>query len=154
MKNHILWPPEHAQKKFPMLSYERTPPKISCFLNGKVRFWSVNVFLRKIFGSKIRTLFFLLIISRFNPLSPNIHIQILQTDLHTLVETIWEKSKIFLFDIILWILVDFTLNNLWISLGENWFWTLLGRKGLKENSLKIDWGPVELSVKTVAWRSG
>ena len=32
------------------------------FLNGKVRFWSVHVFLTKILGSKIRALLFLLII--------------------------------------------------------------------------------------------
>ena len=34
------------KKKSSMLSYESTLPNISCFLNGKVRFWSVNVFLR------------------------------------------------------------------------------------------------------------
>ena len=39
-----------------------TPSNISCFLNGKVRFWSVHVVLTKIFGSKIRALLFLLFI--------------------------------------------------------------------------------------------
>ena len=39
-----------------------TPQNISCFSNRKVRFWSVYVFFLKFFGSKIRTLFFLLII--------------------------------------------------------------------------------------------
>ena len=34
----------------------------TAFLNGNVRFWSVYIFFIKIFGSKIRTLFFLLII--------------------------------------------------------------------------------------------
>ena len=39
-----------------------TLPNISCFLNGKVRFWSVHVFLTKMFGSKTRALLFLLVI--------------------------------------------------------------------------------------------
>ena len=39
-----------------------TPSNISCFLNGKVRLWSVYGFFTNIFGSKIRALFFLLII--------------------------------------------------------------------------------------------
>ena len=30
-----------------MLSYESTPPNISCFLNGTVRFWSVHVLFYK-----------------------------------------------------------------------------------------------------------
>ena len=32
------------------------------FLNGKVRFWSIYVFFINLWGSKIRTLLFLLII--------------------------------------------------------------------------------------------
>ena len=73
---------------------------------------------------------------RVNPLSPNIHIQILQTDLHTFPLRIsWENLVkdqiiIFLFVIILLILIDFAHDSLWISLGENWFWALLGLKGL------------------------
>ena len=39
-----------------------TPPNISCFLNEKVRFWSIYVFFITLFGSKIRTLLFLLIV--------------------------------------------------------------------------------------------
>ena len=59
------------KKKTRILSYESirfraiwetwtAPPNIWCFLNGKARFWSVYVFFINIFGSKIRTLFFLL----------------------------------------------------------------------------------------------
>ena len=69
-------------------------------------------------------------------LGPNIHIQILQTDLHTFSWRIgWENLVkdqiiIFLFVIILLILIDFAHDSPWISLGENWFWALLGLKGL------------------------
>ena len=42
-----------------------------------------------------------------------------------------KRSNIFLFVIILLILIDFAHDSLWISLGENWFWALLGLKGLK-----------------------
>ena len=71
-----------------------------------------------------------------NPLSPNIHIQILQTDLHTFPLRIsWENlikdRDIFSLLIILLILITICLDNLWISLGENWCWSLLGLKGLK-----------------------
>ena len=71
MKNHILWPPERPQKTLMChmkVSFRaiwetwETPPNISCLWNGKVRFWAVYVFLTKIFGSKLRALFFLLII--------------------------------------------------------------------------------------------
>ena len=41
-----------------------------------------------------------------------------------------KRSKIDLFVVNLLILIDFALNNLWISLGENWCWSLLGLKGL------------------------
>ena len=34
--------------------------------------------------------------------------------------------------IILLILIDFAHDNLWISLGENCFWSLLGLQGLKK----------------------
>ena len=71
-----------------------------------------------------------------NPLSPNIHIQILQTDLRTFsliknkLREFDKRSKIFLFVIIWLILIDFALDNLWILLGENWCWSLLGRECL------------------------
>ena len=43
----------------------------------------------------------------------------------------FDKSlKIFLVEMILLILVDFALDNLWIRLRENWFWSLLGVKAL------------------------
>ena len=70
-----------------------------------------------------------------NPLSPKIHIQILQTDLHQfllrIVERIWFKIKaISLLVINLVILVTFTLDDLLILVGENCCWSLLGPKGL------------------------
>ena len=77
-------------------------------------------------------------VARFNIfLSPNIHIQILQTDLHTFPWRIsWEnlvKDQIFfsLWSLFLSILIDFALDSLWISLGEKWFLALLGLEGLK-----------------------
>ena len=33
--------------------------------------------------------------------------------------------------IILLILINFALDKLWISLGENWWWSLVGPKGLR-----------------------
>ena len=60
--------------------------------------------------------------------------QILQTDLHTFPSKIsWENliltdQRFFPFVIILLILIDFALDNLWILLGENWCWSLLGLK--------------------------
>ena len=70
-----------------------------------------------------------------NPLSPNIHIHILQTDLHTSPLGIsWENLikdlAIFSMVITLLILITLSLDNVWILLGENWCWTLLGLKGL------------------------
>jgi len=58
------------------------------------------------------------------PLSPKIHIQILQTDLHTfllgIVERIWFKIKAFsLLVTNLVILITFTLDDLLMLLGEN-----------------------------------
>ena len=41
-----------------------------------------------------------------------------------------KRSEIFLFVIIWLILIDVALDNLWILLGENWCWSLLGLKGL------------------------
>ena len=49
--------------------------------------------------------------------------------LKKLVGRIWSRSKIDLFVINLLILLDFALDNLWILLGENWCWSLLGLKG-------------------------
>ena len=63
-----------------------------------------------------------------------IHIQILQTDLHTfllrIVERIWFKIPVPLI-MNLVILVTFTLDGLLMLLGENRCWSLLGPKGLK-----------------------
>ena len=71
-----------------------------------------------------------------NPLSPNINIQILQTDLHTFPLRIsWENlikdHGIFSMMIILLILITLSLDSVWILLGENCCWSLLGIKGLK-----------------------
>ena len=70
----------------------------------------------------------------FNPLSPNILIQILQTDLHTSPLTIsWENlikdQSIFSMVIILLILITLSLDSVWILLGENCCWSLLALKG-------------------------
>ena len=73
-----------------------------------------------------------------NPLSPNIHIQILQTDLHTSPLRIsWENlikdHRIFSMMIILLILITLSLDHVWILLGENYCWSLLGLKGLMDS---------------------
>ena len=73
-----------------------------------------------------------------NRLSPNIHIQILQTDLHTSPLGIsWENLikdlAIFSMVIILLILITLSFDNVWILLGENWCWSLLGLKGLRND---------------------
>ena len=67
-----------------------------------------------------------------NPLSPKfyIHIQILQTDLHTFSlrissENMIKDHRIFPLVIILLILITSSLDNVWILLGENCFWSLL-----------------------------
>ena len=77
-----------------------------------------------------------------NPLSPSIHIQILQTDLHTSTLRIsWENlikdHGIFSMVIILLILITLSLDCVWILLGENWCWTLLGLKGLRETKITL-----------------
>ena len=71
-----------------------------------------------------------------NPLSPNIHIQILRTGLYTFPLRIsWESlikdQGIFSLVIILLTLITFSLANVWKSLGENWCWSLFGLKGLR-----------------------
>ena len=67
----------------------------------------------------------------FNHLSPNMHLQILETDLHTFPCRIsWENlikdQSIFSLVIILLTLITIFLGNIWILLGENWCWSLLG----------------------------
>ena len=69
--------------------------------------------------------------------SPNIHIQILQTDLHTSTLRIsWENlikdHRIFSVVIILLILITLSLDSVWILLGETCCWSLLALKGLKQ----------------------
>ena len=61
--------------------------------------------------------------------------QILQTDLYTFPLRIkWENlikdNGILSLMIIKLILITLSLDNVWILLGENWFWSLLGLKGL------------------------
>ena len=73
---------------------------------------------------------------QFNPLSPNIHIQILQTDLHTSSLRIrWENlindHGIFSM-IILLILITLSLDSVWKLLGENCCYSPLGLKGLSK----------------------
>ena len=76
------------------------------------------------------------LLHQFNPLSPSIHIQILQTYLHTfLLRISWENlikhQGIFSFVIIFYILTTLSLDNVWTLLGENCCWSLLGLKGLR-----------------------
>ena len=64
-----------------------------------------------------------------NPLSPNIDMQILHTDLHTFPLRIsWENLKkdhgILSLVITLLILITLSLDNVWILLGENRCWSL------------------------------
>ena len=71
----------------------------------------------------------------YNPLSPKIHIQILQTDLNTFPywiswENLFKDQRIFSEVIILFILINFSFNNVLTLLGEIWCWPLLGPKGL------------------------
>ena len=85
-----------------------------------------------------KVLFFLttiICIKPFNPLSPNIHIQILQTDLPTFplrisYENLIKDQSIFSSVIILLILITSSRDNVWILLGENCCWSLLGLRGL------------------------
>ena len=65
--------------------------------------------------------------------------QILQTYLHTfllrIVERIWFTMKtFFLWFLNLEILITFTLDDLLMLLGENWWWSLLGPKGLSPSA--------------------
>ena len=80
-------------------------------------------------------------------LSHNIHIQILQTDLHTFPYTnSWEnllKDQSILPEvIILFILINFSFNHVLILLGENWCWSLLGLLTMEINvreEITIKW---------------
>ena len=59
-----------------------------------------------------------------NPLSPNIHIQILQTDIYTFAsriskENLIKDQGIFSLVIILLILITLSLDIVWMLLGEN-----------------------------------
>ena len=90
--------------------------------------------------------------SRLNPLSPSIHIQILQTNLHTFPLRIsWENlikhQGIFSFVIIFYILTTLSLDNVWTLLGENCCWSLLGLKGLIRDLNRTDSGSGEVDVK-------
>ena len=67
--------------------------------------------------------------AQFN-LSPNIHVQILQTDLHTFPIRISggnliKDQGILSLVIILLILITSSIHNVWILLGENCCWSLL-----------------------------
>ena len=77
-----------------------------------------------------------LICMLLNSLSPNIRVQILQSDLYTFPLRIsWENlikdQGIFSLVIILLTNITLSLANIWISLGESWCWSLLGLEGLK-----------------------
>ena len=80
-------------------------------------------------------------------LSHNIHIQILQTDLHTFPYTnSWENllkdQNILPEVIILFIVINFSFNYVLILLGENWCWSLLGLLTMEINvreEITIKW---------------
>ena len=78
----------------------------------------------------------------FNPLSPNIHLEILRTDLYMFPwKTSWENllkdQSIFLKVTILVILITFSLHYVSIVWGENWCWSLLGKGPGQSSSNKI-----------------
>ena len=83
--------------------------------------------------------------SQFWSNQTEIHIQILQTDLHTfllrIVERIWFMIKVFSFNLVIYLL--FTLIDLLMLLGENWCWQLLGPKGLS-----LHYSTVKKKLKT------
>ena len=71
----------------------------------------------------------------FNSLSPNIQIQIRKTDFCTFTqwiswENLFEDQSVFHEVIALYILTTFSLDYVFISLGENWFSSLSRLKGL------------------------
>ena len=72
---------------------------------------------------------------RVNPLSSNIHLQILQTDLHTFpLKISWDQS---IFPLVITFLVLITFSLCIERLGENWCWSLLDLKGLPEYGFSI-----------------
>ena len=83
------------------------------------------------------------LLTKFNPSRPNIHLQILETDLFW--ENLIKDQSIFSVLISLLILISFSLYKVWISLGENCGWSLLGLKGL--TVLPFKWN---LSGRTLA----
>ena len=98
----------------------------------------------------------LAIIHLFNPLSPVIHIQILQTDLHTFPlrisrENLIKHQGIFSFVIIFYILTTLSLDNVWTLLGEKCCWSLLGLKGLTHSSVKKLRGYICMSRRYVVY---
>ena len=80
-----------------------------------------------------------------------IHIQILQIDLDTfllrIVERIWFKIPVLLI-MNLAILITFTLDDLVMLLGENWWWPLLGPKGLKMRAIIQRFVRKQVSLKS------
>ena len=86
----------------------------------------------------------------FNPLSPNIHLEILRTDLYMFHwKTSWENllkdQCVFLKVIILVILITFSLHYVLIVWGENWCWSLLSKGPGKSSSNKIiNWGSIHM----------
>ena len=87
----------------------------------------------------------------FNPLSPSINIQILQTDLHTFPLRIsWENliklPGMFSFVIIFYILTTSSFDNVWALLGENCCWSLLAPK-----PSEIVFYRLELGIRSRYW---
>ena len=75
----------------------------------------------------------------FNPLSPSIHIQILQTDLHTFPWWMSRENLMIFYRSRHFLLGDhfinshqLSLDNVWILSGEKWSWSLLVLKGLSD----------------------
>ena len=84
-------------------------------------------------------LYNLLYIESVNPWSPNIQVQILQSDLRTFPlrisrENLMKDQGIFSLLIILLILITLSLENVWITLGEILCWSLLTRKRISATS--------------------
>ena len=72
-----------------------------------------------------------------NPLSPNIKIQILQTDLHTFpfkneLREFDKRSRHFYLGDHFINSQTVSVDSLWILLGENWSWSLLGLEGVSD----------------------
>ena len=135
------------RQKTLIFSYNSFTPSISIYLcififikKLQTHWYSLSKFKRSCDVVIILLQGFVILRSCFflNPLSPSIHIQIPQTDLHTFPLRIsWENlikhQGIFSFVIIFYILTTLSLDNVWTLLGENWCWSLLGLKGLTGN---------------------